>query len=60
MPFVTKDTKYSVGDVFTAKDHLFIVLEATDRYLIGVADGGNAQFWMSEEEMDEALASPEN
>ena len=55
LPFVTKETKYSVGDEFAAHHHLFVVLEVADRYLIGVDDGGNAQFWMSEEQMNQAM-----
>lgn len=55
LPFVTKVTKYEVGTLFTAHHKTFMVKEVSDRYYIMVLTGGDATFWMSEKEMDQAM-----
>ena len=55
LPFVAKEYKYEVGTTFAAHHNLFVVEEVSDRYLIGVLDGGDAKFWMSEQQMDQAM-----
>jgi len=60
LPFVSGMPRYEAGHIFMMAGRFLYIDEVTDRYLVGILNGGDGRFWMTEDQMAESMSWPQN